>query len=726
MIDRITLIVSDLDRAEDDYARTLGCSIEHRGDIDPSLIRVLCIRQARGRRSLLRLGREQIELLEFTDSAGRPYPPDSTSTDLWFQHLAIVVNDMTCAHQRVMANRRFRPISRNGPVRLPDDSGGVTAFKFRDHDGHPLELIAFPEGRVPGEWRRANGTGPFLGVDHTAVGVSDSSSSARFFGSVFGFSTGTRTENRGPEQADLDDVENVHVSVTRLAPDLAAPRMELLHYHVGTRRPIPPGTASNDLVATHSVVRVASLDAAAAALARRGTPLADDDLMLLHGGIRAALVSGPDGHRFLAEEQAGLRRSRGVLPDVAHQPGNVVGDQPADGAAGVDADHDLARRVEDEAGGLQVYRVRVDEGAGQVGDRACVGAEPDGKGQAVLGDEAGGGGFVIDRQGDDPDVSVGQGGAGALEGAQLSVAVGAPRAAVEQHHAELAGEGLRHCDGLTAGDGERQFGESVTGVQQGHGQAPHRYRLARSPAGPSGYRRRAVARAWSRDGIRRRKARRATATAKSNAPSWASVRPSPSREPTMVTADIGTALTATQPRPPAPPTSSSNHLNPWAWRAERTLRPEAEPAVALLIHHIRGQLELARGQDADALAAFRAAERVAGRLAAPHLLVPSARALVLYALVRLGETERAEQVLAGLSDQDREHREMRIAAAALRLAQDDPYAAAAALGPVLDGSAPQIRRSWLIQAFVLEAIARDTLGDPAAADRAVERALDLA
>ena len=315
MIDRVTLIVSDLDRAEDDYVKTFGGSVEQRGDIDPALIGVLCVRQPRGRRSSLRLGRERIELLEFTDSAGRPYPPDSTSTDLWFQHLAIVVTDMRDAYQQVMANRRFRPISRNGPVRLPGNSGGVTAFKFRDRDGHPLELLAFPDGRVPGEWRSANGTGPFLGVDHTAIAVRDTARSARFFGSVFGFSTGTRTENRGPEQADLDDVDDVHVSVTRLAPDLPAPRLELLHYHVGTRRPIPRNTASNDIVATHCVIRVASLDATAAALARRGTPLADDDLMLLHGGIRAALVSGPDGHRFLAEERAAAMT--GAAPGLA-------------------------------------------------------------------------------------------------------------------------------------------------------------------------------------------------------------------------------------------------------------------------------------------------------------------------------------------------------------------------------------------------------------------------
>jgi len=317
-IDRITLIVSDLDRAEDDYVRTFGCSAEQRGDVDPSLTRVLCIPPARGRRSLLRLGRERIELLEFTDSAGRPYPPDSTSTDLWFQHMAIVVNDMTDAHRRVMANRRFRAISRNGPVRLPDSSGGVTAFKFRDHDGHPLELLAFPEGRGPGEWRNADGAAPFLGVDHTAIAVSDSASSTTFFSSVFGFSTGTRTENRGPEQAGLDDVDDVQVSVTHLAQDLPAPRLELLHYHVGTRRPIPHDTASNDIAATHSVLRVASLDATAAVLARLGTPLSSDDLMILRGGIRAALVPGPDGHRFLVEEAAAaevsvLTRTREVV-----------------------------------------------------------------------------------------------------------------------------------------------------------------------------------------------------------------------------------------------------------------------------------------------------------------------------------------------------------------------------------------------------------------------------
>jgi catechol 2,3-dioxygenase-like lactoylglutathione lyase family enzyme len=292
VIDRIALVVADLDQAGHDYVTTFGARVELRDHIEPSVTRVLGIPHARGRRLLLRLGRERIELLEFTDATGRPYPPDSTSTDIWFQHIAIIVNDMDQAYRQVMANRRFRPISRDGPVRLPDGSGGVTAFKFRDHDGHPLELLAFPAGDVPHEWRAIPGV--FLGVDHTALAVSDTDVSANFFRTVLGFSTGTRTENRGPEQDALDDVDGVRVSVTRIAPDRPAPRLELLHYHVGTRRPIPPDTASNDITATHCAVRIASLDEIAAALGH--------DVMILRGGVRAVLISGPDGHRFLLEE----------------------------------------------------------------------------------------------------------------------------------------------------------------------------------------------------------------------------------------------------------------------------------------------------------------------------------------------------------------------------------------------------------------------------------------
>jgi LuxR family transcriptional regulator, maltose regulon positive regulatory protein len=165
---------------------------------------------------------------------------------------------------------------------------------------------------------------------------------------------------------------------------------------------------------------------------------------------------------------------------------------------------------------------------------------------------------------------------------------------------------------------------------------------------------------------------------------------------------------------------------PWIQHAERTLRAEAEPSGALGIGLARGLLELARGRDADALAAFQAADQLAARLAEPNLMVHGNRPFLVQTLVRLGQTERAEQALAALADQDRDLGQMRISLAALRLAQDDPHAAVAALGPVLDGSAPVPWPGWLAHAFLLEAIARDALGDPAAAGRALERALDLA
>jgi LuxR family maltose regulon positive regulatory protein len=164
----------------------------------------------------------------------------------------------------------------------------------------------------------------------------------------------------------------------------------------------------------------------------------------------------------------------------------------------------------------------------------------------------------------------------------------------------------------------------------------------------------------------------------------------------------------------------------WVQRAERAVRAEAEPAVALPVRHARGVLELARGRYSEALAAFQAADQLAGQLAVPHLLIRPTRALLVYSLTRIGDQARAAEYLDGLAEQDRLHGEMRVAEAVLRLAQGDPGAAAAPLAPVLDGSVSTLSRTWLTQAFLLEAMAGDALGDEHAAGRALERALDCA
>ena len=164
---------------------------------------------------------------------------------------------------------------------------------------------------------------------------------------------------------------------------------------------------------------------------------------------------------------------------------------------------------------------------------------------------------------------------------------------------------------------------------------------------------------------------------------------------------------------------------PWLARAERTLRTKVEPAAGMSLHHARAVLELARGRYQEALAAFRGAEKLAASMVRPDSCVTSMRSRMLQTLMRLGETGRAEQALAELGEDERASAEMRTAVAALRLASDDPEAAADALAPVLDGSVSGVRRVQMVTALLLEARARDALGDRATAARVLERALDI-
>ena len=103
-------------------------------------------------------------------------------------------------------------------------------------------------------------------------------------------------------------------------------------------------------------------------------------------------------------------------------------------------------------------------------------------------------------------------------------------------------------------------------------------------------------------------------------------------------------------------------------------------------------------------------------MASPQYLSPAGTRQQVLSLVRLGQAERAGQILDGLDEQERERADIRIATAALRLAEDNPSAALAELAPVLDGPVPIVLGSWLITAYLLEAAARDGLGDQAAAE----------
>jgi len=116
------------------------------------------------RHSLL-LGDQPLDILEF-DTPGSPYPHPISPYDTTFQHLAIVVRDMGLAMSHLQRTPGWTAISTRGPQRLPQRSGGVSAFKFQDPDGHPLELLEFSANAVPQHWQEWTKQGIFLGIDH--------------------------------------------------------------------------------------------------------------------------------------------------------------------------------------------------------------------------------------------------------------------------------------------------------------------------------------------------------------------------------------------------------------------------------------------------------------------------------------------------------------------------------------------------------------------------------
>jgi LuxR family maltose regulon positive regulatory protein len=165
----------------------------------------------------------------------------------------------------------------------------------------------------------------------------------------------------------------------------------------------------------------------------------------------------------------------------------------------------------------------------------------------------------------------------------------------------------------------------------------------------------------------------------------------------------------------------------WLAQGERAIRSDAQPAAGLYLQHGRALLEIARGRPKDALRMFEAAEGLADLMATPQPLVTQMHAHRLQTMLRAGQVERVEHAFAMAGDEEREAAAMQVAIAALRIAQDDPEAATVVLEPVLDGSAPPVHpRFGRIEPLLVEAKARDALGDAGAATRALERALDLA
>ena len=224
----------------------------------------------------LRLGDDAVEILQFA-TPGRPYPCPLSPDDTVFQHFALVVSDMDVALSQLRRASGWTPISIGGPQRLPPRSGGVTAFKIQDPDGHPLELLAFPEHAVPPHWRERSAFGIFMGIDHSAMSVRDTAISTAFYQSL-GFAVTAQTLNRGQEQTNLDGMPNSQVEVTALSLDPPTPHLELLCYR-SEARPSHRVISSNDVASTRIVLAA--------------------DVPTSNRDPTPTLVFDPDGHHLL-------------------------------------------------------------------------------------------------------------------------------------------------------------------------------------------------------------------------------------------------------------------------------------------------------------------------------------------------------------------------------------------------------------------------------------------
>jgi catechol 2,3-dioxygenase-like lactoylglutathione lyase family enzyme len=197
----------------------------------------------------LRLGGQDIELRQ---SAGRPYPTPRAANDPWFQHFAIAVSDMAAAYDH-LTQYAVEPISTGGPQLLPPSTGSVTAFKFRDPDGHPLELSYIPGSAWLSAGQHA---GVFLGIDHTALATINLDASIAFY-QALGLTVAGRYLNQGPEQDRLDGLSGVELDIVALAPPSGGPHLELLHYRTPTSARAALEFQATDIVSTVTTLTTA-------------------------------------------------------------------------------------------------------------------------------------------------------------------------------------------------------------------------------------------------------------------------------------------------------------------------------------------------------------------------------------------------------------------------------------------------------------------------------------
>ena len=306
-VESVGMTVSDMDRAVEFYSaltfqkisdvEVLGEEFEHLEGVFGARMRIV----------RMQLGKEYLDLTQYLAPPGRPIPVDSRSNDLWFQHIAIVVRDMDQAFDKLRA-LKVQFVS-TGPQTLPPSikaAAGIKAFYFRDPDQHNLEIIYFPPGKGDPRWQEKTDN-LFLGIDHTAIGISSTDASLHFYRDLLGLRRAGESENFGTEQEHLNQVFGAHLRITGMRAD-SGPGVEFLEYLTPRDgRTRPADVHANDIVHWQTMIATDEINLLAKKLRDAQVHFVSSGVVALPkekvGFSKGALVSDSDGHNVLLIEK---------------------------------------------------------------------------------------------------------------------------------------------------------------------------------------------------------------------------------------------------------------------------------------------------------------------------------------------------------------------------------------------------------------------------------------
>jgi catechol 2,3-dioxygenase-like lactoylglutathione lyase family enzyme len=243
----------------------------------------------------LQLGDEYVDLIDYLTSGGRSIPETQQSNDLAFQHIAIVVRDMDAAF-KTLQKHNVEFVS-TVPQTIPltnNAAAGIKAFYFHDNDNHNLELIYFPKGKGKTKWQTPTKS-IFLGIDHTAIGVSNTNNSLQYWVNNLSLEKKGESHNTGTEQAHLNFIKNAELQITGLAAT-AGPGVEFLQYlKPGAGKSYPADTQCDDLWNWLTKVNCTGIDALFSQLKAARVQIVSEAVVVINGK-KNFIARDPDGH----------------------------------------------------------------------------------------------------------------------------------------------------------------------------------------------------------------------------------------------------------------------------------------------------------------------------------------------------------------------------------------------------------------------------------------------